>query len=105
MAIKTVNLNFDMINVIGENVGTTGPIVADQMKAYINIMTRTYGEEHPIVLAMNRAKREFEIDPFISNLNTDEFNIVYNWLINISGFYDTELGQPFTQIKNAFENA
>lgn len=103
MSIKTVDLSFDLINVSGENVGKAGPIVAEQMSAYIDRMIRENGEESSIVLAMQRAQREFAIEPFVSNLNTDEFNIVYTWLTNYSGFYDTERGQPLTQLKNAFE--
>lgn len=103
MIKKTVDLSFELINIEGKPVGIAALSVARAMESYIKKMERRGNTE--IVVLMRRCQNECSIEPYHLNLNNAEFDIVYNWLINFSGFYDTERGQPLTMIKNAFESA
>lgn len=95
-ATKTVNLDFILINWVGEPAGTAGPIVAEQTKYYIAQMEREGQTE--IVAAMTKARDQANVAPYLLTLTNSEFSIVYTWLTDFSGF----AGQARQQLIDAF---
>lgn len=103
MFAKTIDLNFDLKNEREEPIGNAGDTCGNQMDAseYIKRIRNEHGNEHPIVLAMIRARDQAIVEPHELVLSNDEFDIVRNWLVSFSGFMEPHK----TQLLNAFDAA
>lgn len=96
--MKTVNLDYLLKKYDGTDNGDAWEVAAIQMAGYIRRMT-AIGETE-IVADMTDARSQFESVKEAA-MTDNQFDTVYNWLINFSGFY----GQALTQLTNSFDNA